>query len=470
VANRIGVAEPILSICIPTLNRAELLDDALQGLRPEVVSLGDTVEVVVSDNGSSDATRDVLQRHSDWIRWDGIDRTISFTENMLRVTCDLARGQFVWLVGDDDLVIRGSIERVVKSLNKLPDVAYHYLNFGWLQISQRKRIIQELDSTPPDSPLRGVWQCDEFGTRLLSRIEDLAFLPGKNPSALFSGMFCFAAHRELFISARQWLRPSEYFDGSSDVLDDCFPHPMITLPPMAGKPIVYIGQPCLLQGIGGQATNTVDYELKNMILGNYQLLTWLEGTEFAKDATERLWESYYEMAGRLFYRMLNAPDQNKGREIVLDTVIPGIASQYGFWRALMSEAELTFERDEEARIIVRLVEPLLEWAPSSRVGLWGVQGRGSRAVQLSPLLASRLVWAGDLDPRIEGEILQGTPLVVTSPETLRDANLDILIIGTRSDVVPNVVFQASPLLRAGAIVASVKGLETTGNSGERTAL
>jgi hypothetical protein len=238
---------------------------------------------------------------------------------------------------------------------------------------------------------------------------------------------------------------------------------------MAGKPIVYIGRPCLLQGIGGQATNTVDYELKNMILGNYQLLTWLGETGFAKDATERLWESYREMAGRLFYRMLAAPSQNRGQEIVLDNVIPSIGGKLDFWRAFITEAELTFERDAEAKFIVRLVEPILQWNPRSRVGLWGVRGRGVRAVQLSPLLESKLVWAGDRDAGIEGEVLPGTQLAVSSPETLREANVDVLIVGTRSDVVPQVISEAAPLLHAGVIVASVRGLEYAGNIGELAA-
>ena len=56
-----AVVKPLLSICIPTYNRAELLRSALLSLVPQVKESGGEVELVVSDNCSTDDTRRVVE-------------------------------------------------------------------------------------------------------------------------------------------------------------------------------------------------------------------------------------------------------------------------------------------------------------------------------------------------------------------------------------------------------------------------
>ncbi len=447
---------PLLSICIPTLNRADLLEDALVSLRPEVASFADHVEVVVSDNGSCDATGEILRRHGDWVRWGRNDHTTGFAANLIRVTCDLAKGRFVWLMGDDDLVIRGAVGRILRSLERNPDIDYHYLNFGWVQVPLRTRIIREKNSVPPEDP-RQRWQCAELRTLRLDRIEDLAFLPQKNPSALFSGIFCFVARRELFLEGRGSLHPSDSLDGSSTLMDDCFPHAMMTLPLLAGKPVIYIGQPCLLQGINGWEWGK--YAYKNMVLGTHQLFSWLEGTTFGRDAIEALWSSFYNMAGRLFFRMLYYPEEHYGTELIREWVMPSAAQKPEYWKAFLEEARLAFECDLEAKILAELTEPLLEARPMARLGLWGIQGRGHRFVKFSTFAQERLVWAADREECLHGDLLEGTDLRISPPQTIHEADLGILVLGTRRDVVEPVMKEARPLLRTGTYVVSVKGVE-----------
>ena len=447
---------PLLSICIPTLNRADLLEDALASLRPEVASFPDRVEVVVSDNGSSDATGDILQRHGDWVRWGRNEPTTGFAANLMRVACDLATGRFVWLVGDDDLVIRGTVSRVLRSLETNPDLDYHYLNFGWVDVRSRARIIREMDSVPPVD-YRSRWQCDELRSLRLDRIEDLAFLPGNNPSALFSGIFCFVARRELFLKGRGSLHPSDSLDGSSTLMDDCFPHAIITLPVMASKPIAYLGQPCLLQGIN--AWEWGKYAFKNMVFGTHQLFSWLEGTAFAKDAMEALWSSFYDMAGRLFFRMLYYPEEHCGTDLVREKVMPSAAQKPEYWKSFMDESRLAFECDLEAKILAELTEPLLEALPLARLGIWGIQGRGHRFVKFSIPAQKRLVWAADREESLHGVLLDWTDLRISPPQSLPEAEIGILVLGTRRDVVESVMKEAHPLLRKGTYVVSVKGVE-----------
>jgi hypothetical protein len=447
---------PLLSICIPTLNRAGLLEDMLHGLRPEVAPLADRVEVVVSDNASHDGTADVLRRHQDWITWGRAERTAGFTRNLLKVTCDLAKGHFVWLVGDDDLVIRGAVSRVLRSLEENPDLDYHYLNFGWVDVQARADIIRNRDSAPLRVP-GARFQCDEMRTLRLERLEDLALLPGRNPSALFSGIFCFAARRELFLRARPQLHPSDSLDGSSVLADDCFPHAMITLPALAGRPVAYLGEPCLLQGIN--AWEWGRYAYKNMLFGTHQLFSWLEATPLAKDGLAALWASYFDMAGRLYARMLRFPEEHDGEALVRERVLPQVAMQVPFWEAFLEEDRMLVECDQDARGMVAALRGL-GLPQGARVGLWGIQGRGHRFVFFLGQDRPQVVWAADREPTQHGRPLDGTEVSISSPETLRGAALDVLVLGVRRAFVPEVSAEARGCLRPGARILSVLGVET----------
>ena len=60
---------PLLSICIPTFNRSELLNVCLATVLPQTVDFADIVEVVVSDNASSDATQTLLSKYAERYRF-----------------------------------------------------------------------------------------------------------------------------------------------------------------------------------------------------------------------------------------------------------------------------------------------------------------------------------------------------------------------------------------------------------------
>ena len=49
-------SEKILSICIPTYNRATVLDRLLENLELEIKDVSERLEICVSDNGSNDDT------------------------------------------------------------------------------------------------------------------------------------------------------------------------------------------------------------------------------------------------------------------------------------------------------------------------------------------------------------------------------------------------------------------------------
>jgi len=83
------------------------------------------VEVCVSDNGSSDGTRELVQqRRADRpavVVYDRFEENQGFAANLLRVI-ELAHGEFCWIFGSDDVVLPGGVQRVLALLERHPDV------------------------------------------------------------------------------------------------------------------------------------------------------------------------------------------------------------------------------------------------------------------------------------------------------------------------------------------------------------
>jgi len=214
-----------------------------------------------------------------------------------------------------------------------------------------------------------------------------------------------------------------------------------------------------MQGISGWEWGS--YAYKNMIFGTHQFFEWLEKTSFANDAMQHLWQSYYNMAGKLFFRMLHYHDEHKGLDIVLDKAIPVSASQPLFWNAFTAESKLHFDTEHDARHLSELVTQALAEKPNARIGLWGVGvlSRGRCFVKSSPHLHKNLVWIADRDLSLHGSCLDQIDLHINHPNTLQDVDLDILVIGARQDFIDEIIRSAAPLMKTTAIIISVNGRE-----------
>ncbi len=111
--------EKLLSICIPTYNRATHLEKILDNLMGEIRNVRDEVEICVSDNASTDPTEDVLKRASEKIplRYQKNEKNLGYDLNAINVTM-MARGKFIWYTGDDDIFLEGSVERLVEDIKQ----------------------------------------------------------------------------------------------------------------------------------------------------------------------------------------------------------------------------------------------------------------------------------------------------------------------------------------------------------------
>ncbi len=117
--------ERILTISIPTWNRAGLLAELLQQVVDEILvnNYEARVEVMVSDNASEDSTKELvqgLQSRYSFINYNRNATNIGAKSNVLK-SMEMASGQYVIFMGDDDRLQKGALKKIVEFLSSHPD-------------------------------------------------------------------------------------------------------------------------------------------------------------------------------------------------------------------------------------------------------------------------------------------------------------------------------------------------------------
>lgn len=113
----------LLSICIPTFNRADTLRSCLFMLCSQVAQRPEAIEVVVCDNASTDHTASLLADvHEVWpfVRYERNTTNIGMLRNIDRVVRH-ASGEFCWLFGDDDIALPYALDVILEMIEGIPD-------------------------------------------------------------------------------------------------------------------------------------------------------------------------------------------------------------------------------------------------------------------------------------------------------------------------------------------------------------
>jgi len=109
-----------LVIAIPTYNRSYFLGLLLESIYFQLTNINLPVGVVVYDNNSTDDTSDVVDRFKNqgWqLEYIKNEDNIGADRNIAKAFID-SNGDYVWIVGDDDILLPGSIESIIKLIGK----------------------------------------------------------------------------------------------------------------------------------------------------------------------------------------------------------------------------------------------------------------------------------------------------------------------------------------------------------------
>jgi len=118
-----------LIIYIPTYNRENKLRNCLEIISREIKGFEERVCIYVSNNGSTDNTKKVLDSYkSEWL----IHRTHNENKDAflnIIAAYDLPiKGKFIWIIGDDDYLLPNAIGDLLERIEENPDVDFIFCN------------------------------------------------------------------------------------------------------------------------------------------------------------------------------------------------------------------------------------------------------------------------------------------------------------------------------------------------------
>jgi glycosyltransferase involved in cell wall biosynthesis len=117
-----GSLEPLVSIGIPTYQRARSLARALASARAQSYP---NLEIVISDNASEDDTAAICRaavEHDDRVTYLRSDRNVGPTANFNKLFA-ACRGEFVLMLADDDRLEPGYVDACVARLRSSPELS-----------------------------------------------------------------------------------------------------------------------------------------------------------------------------------------------------------------------------------------------------------------------------------------------------------------------------------------------------------
>ena len=238
---------PLLSICIPTYNGAQRLESTLFAVAPQVAALNDEVELIISDNCSTDNTREIVERAREWgpIRYHRNEQNVGQARNVLLMTHELAQGEFAWVLGDDDVVRPGAVQRVIQVIKDQPDIDYIFVNVIGISAAERNRFGRPVtgDDFPESLPAKAKDLSDrrvELWDELIDPDVDDVFL-----GALMVSVVRLSRFREYQLQ----IGPGNQTWAS---LEHAYALPTVLAHTMPGRKAYYIGHPCVLAFQGEQ--------------------------------------------------------------------------------------------------------------------------------------------------------------------------------------------------------------------------
>jgi abequosyltransferase len=132
----------LLTIAIPTYNRAAILDEQLGWLANAIAGYESECEILISDNASKDNTQAVIKK------WQENLVNIDFRVNQNVVNIGVmkniayclknATSKYVWVIGDDDTIQTNALSYVINNLKTHPDLSLLSLNYSRFDLPNNK--------------------------------------------------------------------------------------------------------------------------------------------------------------------------------------------------------------------------------------------------------------------------------------------------------------------------------------------
>ena len=115
-----------LTIAIPTFNGSKTIEAVILGIQAAIGS--EDVDILISDNHSIDGTREILKRLSfgDSLKVFYQPENLGYDRNIDFIIKN-SDSDYVWLVGDDDIVDKNAIEDILSALSSFNEISHIFI-------------------------------------------------------------------------------------------------------------------------------------------------------------------------------------------------------------------------------------------------------------------------------------------------------------------------------------------------------
>ena len=228
----------LLSICIPTYNRAEYLKICLGTIIPQL-GINDPIEVIVSDNFSSDNTLNVISEFISHPKLILIKQTenVGPIKNGFGIIEKYANGKYCWLVGDDDYIMPGAIQNILKLIKENIEVDFFYVD---IENHELDKLNIPLEKTL--FHIKNKEAIKDLKYKKLAKFEELL-----HPQ--YSDLFLGEIMASIF-KKELWLKEVEvhkYFELEYlTTLETAYTHCVVFAKQFIGKKAIYVSTPIIL--------------------------------------------------------------------------------------------------------------------------------------------------------------------------------------------------------------------------------
>ncbi|MBM9501967.1 glycosyltransferase family 2 protein [Leptospira sp. 201903071] len=210
-----------ISICIPTFNRAEHLSNCLNSILLNRDRENVDFEICVSDNNSNDQTESVVQNFEKTlpIRYWKNEFNMGVARNVLKVV-DLAEGDFVWLIGDDDLLLPNAVKSISDLISNCKNIDYFYINSFHLTTEIVQSFPQPFDTVnlPKKMERFSSWKAD-------GELKFIELIDPKFSFDFLGGMFLSVFRRRNWVEKRHAVNQTHLLDERRfSFFDNTFVH------------------------------------------------------------------------------------------------------------------------------------------------------------------------------------------------------------------------------------------------------
>ena len=143
----------LLSICIPTFNRLHCLENCLNSIKISNNFFNFPFEVCISDNNPDANARELVSKYQTEfsVNYHCNKKNIGLGKNIVK-SVSLARGKYVWVLGNDDLLLPHTF-KVLQSLLYKENIDYFYINSINLHSKNYNLLVSPIDTNKLPSDL-----------------------------------------------------------------------------------------------------------------------------------------------------------------------------------------------------------------------------------------------------------------------------------------------------------------------------